>query len=489
MIGGPFRYFVILAEMRTGSNLLENTISRYDDIACFGELFNPEFIGAPKKPSLDDIYIDARDADPIAVIKHIIEQNPVKITGFRLFPGHSKQVLDYVLSDTSCAKIILRRNPLDSFVSHQIAIATDQWQLRDLSVRRDTKIEFDGDKFQTYLETKRANDEMVNLSLQYSGQAAFQIKYEDMSQIETFNGAVKYLGIDQRLDDHVTSTKRQNPAGLRDKVTNYDEMRAALMELNHFESDTDPYLEPSKTSGSVAIHAGRTVPIMYFPVTHDQNDPILDWMCKVELDDLPPQTKMKGREVRDWLSIHNDRVVFTSLENPIERAYRAFNNRIAFINPTKNKWIRRVLIAQYGLDLPEWPADKTPRLTDVKNANYTQSQHRKNFAKFLKFVHGNLRGQTRAPIDPHWGSQHIKIAGYARWTVPNVVIHPKHRSATIKQIQDQLNIQPKQDIQPVMQTDFIPLADIYDPQIESATRLAYAEDYLKFGFQDWKPID
>jgi LPS sulfotransferase NodH len=489
MMESKFRYFVLLADMRTGSNLFESTISLYDDIACYGELFNPHFIGGPKKPSLTTIDIAERDADPVAVIENIIGQNPFKLTGFRLFSDHSLKVLNHVLADPTCAKIILRRNPLDSFISHQIASKTGQWQLRDLAVRRATKIQFQIDKFQLYLERKIANYEKLNRALQQSGQTAFHIAYEDMARIETFNGVAKFLGADQKLTTFATAIKRQNPADLREKVINYDEMRTQLVDLNHFESDSDPYVEPSKTQGSVAVHAGRTIPLMYFPLTYDGNDQILHWMKELEQDNLPPKTKMKGREIRDWLSENTDRVVFTCVEHPIERAYRAFNNRIAFISPEKNKWIRRVLVEQYNLELPNWPEGRAPNSGDLNEANYSTAQHGENFIKFLKFIHGNLRGQTRAPIDPHWGSQHIAIAGYERWTIPNLVIHPDRRDTLLTFIQRQLGIDPAKIIEPAQQTDLIVLADVYNAKIEAGARKAYAEDYLRLGFQNWKPTD
>jgi LPS sulfotransferase NodH len=40
-----FDAFVIFAEMRTGSNHLEESLNGLDDIQCHGELFNPTFIG------------------------------------------------------------------------------------------------------------------------------------------------------------------------------------------------------------------------------------------------------------------------------------------------------------------------------------------------------------------------------------------------------------------------------------------------------------
>jgi LPS sulfotransferase NodH len=486
MIKSPFRYFVLLANMRTGSNLFENTVSLYDDIASYGELFNPSFVGTPKKPTLG-VSLHERDNDPIAVVEGIIKQHPTAMPGFRLFQDHNKQVLDYVLADKTCAKIILRRNPLDSFVSHQIAKKTDQWQLRDLAVRRTAQITFDIDKFQMYLEKMKRHEAMIEQVIRETGQAAFQIKYDQMARIETFNGVASYLGVDQRITEFATTTKRQNPAGMRDKVTNYDEMQAGLRELNHFETDADPYVEPSKTRGSVSIHAGRTVPIMYFPLGNDYSDPVLDWMRDMELDNQPAQTKMKGREVLNWLSEKSDRVIFTCLVSPIERAYRAFNNRIVFIDPEKNKWIRRILIGQYDLDLPAWPEGRTPNAEDLANANYTPAQHSQNFEKFLDFVYGNLRGQTRAPIDQQWCSQNAAIAGYARWSVPNFVIPPHQREMMFAIIQQQLAIKPAGKSQRVVQSELIALADVYNAKIETKARKAYAEDYQKFGFQNWKP--
>jgi LPS sulfotransferase NodH len=488
MKSSPFRYFVLLADMRTGSNLFESSISLYDDIECYGELFNPQFIGGPKRASLPDLKIEVRDADPIAAIEHMIAQNPTQLSGFRLFPNHNKKVLDHVLLDESCAKIVLRRNPLDSFVSHQIAKETDQWLLRDLAVRREAKVKFDIDKFQTYLEKRNCHRDFVDRSILESGQAVCHINYEDMARVETFNGVVSYLGVEQQMAKLTLTTKRQNPAGLRDKVTNYEEMRATLSDLNIFESDKARYLEPSKTKGSISVHVGRTAPIMYFPITHDPLDPILLWMRSVESDGQLPRTKLKGRELLDWLSAQTDRIAITSLEHPVERAYRAFNDRIVFLPPEKNKWIRRVLVGQYGLELPNWPAGETPVAADLVAEKYTPALHAKNFTKFLHFIRGNLRGQTRASVDPYWCSQHLVIEGYHRWTFPNFVIRPDQRPAILSLIQDLLGLNPA-DVLQQRKTDLISLSDVYTNQIEISARSAYETDYQKFGFHDWKPGD
>ena len=49
---GNFDYFVVFAEMRTGSNFLESNLNAFDGIECHGEAFNPHFIGYPNKTEL-----------------------------------------------------------------------------------------------------------------------------------------------------------------------------------------------------------------------------------------------------------------------------------------------------------------------------------------------------------------------------------------------------------------------------------------------------
>ena len=43
-----FDYFVVLAGMRTGSNLLEEQLAAMPGIVSHGELFNPHFFGKPE---------------------------------------------------------------------------------------------------------------------------------------------------------------------------------------------------------------------------------------------------------------------------------------------------------------------------------------------------------------------------------------------------------------------------------------------------------
>ena len=59
-----FDYFVILAVMRTGSNLLEELINAADGVSCYGEIFNPAFAGHAHKSDLFGMRPAEIAADP-----------------------------------------------------------------------------------------------------------------------------------------------------------------------------------------------------------------------------------------------------------------------------------------------------------------------------------------------------------------------------------------------------------------------------------------
>ncbi|MEM6277607.1 MAG: nodulation protein NodH, partial [Pseudomonadota bacterium] len=116
-----FDYFVLFAEMRTGSNFLEANINRYSDLACLGEVFNPHFLAYPDTEELLGFTQAQRDADPLALVAAIRDQKGVQ--GFRFFHDHHAAILEHIVEDPRCAKVILTRNPVESYVSWKIAQA------------------------------------------------------------------------------------------------------------------------------------------------------------------------------------------------------------------------------------------------------------------------------------------------------------------------------------------------------------------------------
>ncbi|MEO0773123.1 MAG: nodulation protein NodH, partial [Pseudomonadota bacterium] len=146
-----FDYFVVFAEMRTGSNFLESNLNAMDGITCHGEAFNPHFIGYPNKTDILGYSQAKRDENPAGLIWAIREDTD-GLGGFRFFHDHDPRVIDLCLDDPRCAKIVLTRNPVDSYVSWKIAKATGQWKLTNVKRRKDTdKIDFESAEFDAHV--------------------------------------------------------------------------------------------------------------------------------------------------------------------------------------------------------------------------------------------------------------------------------------------------------------------------------------------------
>ena len=173
-----FDYFVVFAEMRTGSNFLEANLNAFEGLACHGEAFNPHFIGYPNREAILDVTQQARDDQPKQLLR-AIKQTP-ELSGFRYFHDHDPRVFDQVMEDRKCAKIVLTRNPVDSYISWKIAQATGQWKLTDAKARKAAKAQFDADEFTAHLSNLQAFQVTLLNRLQVSGQTAFYVAYEDL---------------------------------------------------------------------------------------------------------------------------------------------------------------------------------------------------------------------------------------------------------------------------------------------------------------------
>ena len=176
-MGAGFDYFVVFAEMRTGSNFLETNLNAFPGLACYGEAFNPHFIGYPEQDSLLGVSRAARDTDPVALIDAIKADDA--LAGFRFFHDHDPRVVDICLNDARCAKIVLTRNPVESYVSWKIASTTGQWKLTNVTHAKSAEIAFDATEFNQHLEGLRSFQRKLLRGLQITGQTAFYLAYED----------------------------------------------------------------------------------------------------------------------------------------------------------------------------------------------------------------------------------------------------------------------------------------------------------------------
>ena len=471
-----FDYFVVFAEMRTGSNFLETNLNAFDGLACHGEAFNPHFLGYPDREQLLGLPQDARDADPGALLR-ALKQTP-ELSGFRYFHDHDPRVFDTVMDDPKCAKVILTRNPVDSYVSWKIAQATGQWKLTDAKARKDGKAAFVAEEFTAHLDALQAFQGTLLHRLQVSGQTAFYVAYEDLQSVDVMNGLAAWLGIDGRLDALDKTLKVQNPASLADKAINFGQMRTALGRLDTFNLPRTPNFEPRRGAAVPTYHASPAARMVYLPLRGGPDDRIVRWLNAIDnAAGDSTQTKLSQGNLRDWMRAHPGHRRFSVLRHPLARAHHVFCTRI--LNTGKGGYggIRATLVRRYKLPLPEDPQD----------AGYDKAAHRAAFAAFLQFLKANLAGQTAIRVDPDWATQSKTLEGFAEFALPDAVIREGDIATDIERLALQAGAGDLPDIPPLADDMPFTLADIYDADIEKRARSAYARDYVTFGFGDWSP--
>lgn len=490
MMPTNFKYFVLLANMRTGSNLFEQNIRLYDEFSCHGELFNPHFIGYPEVRQRYGISMSEREKKPLGLLSKMVAQEKGTLPGFRLFADHDRRVLDDCLSDPECAKIVLSRNPIDSFVSHQIAIATDQWKLTDVRKRKKVKVDFDFDDFKAYLNRLNEYQAHIQNRLQRFGQAAFYLRYDDLNNVEIFNGLAGFLGGKEQRKELQKKIVRQNPEGLEEKVNNFNEMREQLMSLDPFSVNSTFVSEPPRNPGSKSFTAGETVPVLIMPMRKGGDKDLVDWLERHETAGAGKgslETTMNQKQLAEWLNGHPERQSIVVLGHPLQRAYDAFYRHIFCGGDDLFPWIRSTLETHYDMDVPDTGTTKNPNRQVLENLGYDAGKHREAFHIFLRFLKGNLQGQTRARIDQSWASQNSILQGFSRLVFPDLIIRKENLTEDIQLVESRLGLghiplKASNALAPCFT-----LEEIYTLDLEKTARQVYARDYQMFGFSNWKP--
>jgi len=466
-----FDYFVIFAEMRTGSNFLEANLNELPGVICHGEAFNPHFIGHKGKTSLLDITLATRESDPVALIRRMRERTQ-GLPGFRFFHDHDPRVLSYCLNDPRCAKVILTRNPLESYVSLKIAAETGQWMLKDIKNQKSARVRFDAADFEKHLE--RVQEFQVRLlnALQVSGQTAFYISYEDIQDVAVLNGLAAFLGVEATLDAPSKELKKQNPEEITEKVVNAAQMEAALSRLDRFNLSRTPNFEPRRGPMVPSFQASAAVPLLYMPVRATGEARLAGWLAGfAQTGKEALIERFSHKSLRQWQRQTPGHLAFTVIRHPVARAHAAFCDHIltdAFPE------IRATLIKTYKLPLP-----------DAGNlAGYGPAEHHSAFLAFLKVLKGNLAGQTSMRIDASWATQSAVLQAFAQVVQPDLILRENRLEQGLSFLADHVGKPCPPVPSATGQTPFA-LASIYDEQIEHAAQDAYQRDYVSFGFGGW----
>jgi LPS sulfotransferase NodH len=471
-----FDSFVVFAEMRTGSNFLEANLNAFEGIKCHGEAFNPHFIGYPKTNEILGIDQVARDADPGALLRAIRDE-PSAMGGFRYFHDHDPRVLDLVLDEPTCAKIILTRNPVESYISWKIAQATGQWKLTDVKARKAAQAQFDATEFETHLEALQAFQLLLMTRLQKSGQTAFYVAYEDLQSVEVMNGIAAYLGVPEMLEELDRNLKKQNPSALSEKVSNFAQMEQALGRLDRFDLTRTPNFEPRRGPNVPGYVVGIKAPLLFMPMAGGPGQEVRRWLAALDGERQNALgMKMTQKELRQWKRGHEGHRSFTVLRHPILRAHDVFCHRI--LNSDKGSYLqlRRTLIRRYKLPLPE----------EGQEAGIDLATHRAAFMAFLTFLKGNLAGQTAIRVDPAWCTQTQAVQGFGEFTLPDLILREDTLAVSLSALAVSVGYVNAPRIEPASLHGRHMLADFYDDEVEALGAEVYQRDYMMFGFGRWR---
>lgn len=454
----------MFAEMRTGSNFLEANLNALPGVTCHGEVFNPHFMGKKDCQSLFGYDLPAREAEPLAVLAAMRAQT-AGLAGFRCFHDHDLRVIAHVLADPTCAKIILTRNPVESYVSLKIAQATDQWRLTNATRLKTARVPFQAAEFEAHLQQAQAFQIELMHALQVSGQTAFYIDYEDLNDLEVLNGLAAFLGVEGRLDALDPKLKKQNPEDVTAKVVNATEMEAALARLDRFNLARTPNFEPRRAPGIPGFVAAADAPVLFMPVRGGPDQAVRDWLGRLGRGGLI--TDFVQKSLRQWKRQQGAHRSFTVLRHPVARAYEAYC-RVVLAGEGD---FYRLLTKAYGLDLARGP-------------KVDAEMQRAGFVAFLRWLKIYLAGQTGQKIDPRLASQSAVLQGFAQFQTPDLVLREERLAEGLAFLAADLGL-PAPEFRPLASDLPLPLADIWTAEVEEAARDAYQRDYLGFGFAKW----
>lgn len=458
-----FHSFVVFAEMRTGSNLLEANLNSLPGVHSHGEVFNRYILGKKDRTELFGITMEERDRDPRPLLRKLREETE-GLPGFRFFHDHDLRILDDVLPDAGCAKIILTRNPLESYVSWKIAQATDQWKLTNARRLKTAKVRFDQPEFLQHLQDIQAFQLLLLHALQTTGQTAFYLDYEDLGSLDVMNGLAAFLGVEARLKSLDDTLKKQNPGPLEDKLENPEALTEAIAAVDVFNLGRTPSFEPRRAAGvPTALACDRG--LLFFPIRSGPEAAIRDWFTT--LGDVSEGFEQKS--LRQWKRKHPGHRSFTVLRHPLLRAHAAFRRKIVMGDAQD---LRRILINGFLAELQ--PPGEPFASVEAERAA---------FRIFLTYCRLAIGGQTGTRVDPGLASQTALTQGFASFQPLDHILREDRLAEGLAAITVEAGVAP-----PVVTADpaEAALLSIWDETLETAAAEAYARDYMGFGFSRWR---
>jgi len=217
--------YLILTRSRSGSNMFKDYLNSHPQIKSMAELCRTN-----------------EGLDIEATIKKVYDQtSDVDASGFKLFYYHpnggSPSELWGRLNDISNLKTIsLRRNPLRCSVSSEIMRQSKQHKQEvgdNVVPIEEKRIEIDVNRFLNQIEHIESLRCQINDNLDTE---PYEVWYEDLvaDGQTVMDGVFQHLGLNSYPIK--TNLQKQNPESIHELISNYDELRDAVMNRGLFDS-------------------------------------------------------------------------------------------------------------------------------------------------------------------------------------------------------------------------------------------------------------
>ncbi|MEM1272578.1 MAG: nodulation protein NodH [Pseudomonadota bacterium] len=466
-----FDLCVVFAEMRTGSNHLEALLNAVPGLRGFGEVFNPSFIGRQNQDRLFGYDLKRREADPNGFLQTLQTEAGPDLPVIRLFHDHDPRVLDPIVANPRVAKVILTRNPLDSYISRKIAAETGQWRMTDARSDAKAEVRFDAAEFAAMLVNWQRFAATLRHHLQINGQSAFEIGYDDLGDEAVLNGLLRYLNVKEEIEPSGSTLKPQNPGGPRSKVINPTEMQAALAGIDPFGLNRPSRSDIARGLSAKSLSVLPDQGLIFMPIAGVMEVSLSSWM--ESLSGAAPRRGLTQRELRQWMRNCPNHRKFSVLRHPLARAHDVFCASVLPRRPMHAER-RRMLRRRYEVPLPQnWPDD-----------SYDVAAHGAAFSAFLSFLGRALAGQTSLSPPAEWSGQSTILRGMADFALPDFLIRAERLEQEWAPLsaasQTELPLPPAGP-----ETRPFPLSAIYDARLEALAQKVYRRDYVFFGYRRW----
>jgi len=241
--------FVIFCDVRSGSYALVSRLDSAEDIICHGEVFHHEHLDlrAAFEQQLGVISVQERNADKLAYIKRLQALSPYKHFGFKVLRDHfdqSPELADYV-SDPSIKRIILWRDPIESYGSLLRSLKTNIWMVKnpanfDAAALRE-KVMFSPESFS---EFSKSYNQFIETSLALSKIGnSFVLRYDQINHPPVIAALLRFIGSEVRAEETSSRTYKQFPGSVRDGFANWSELRTHLWR-DRFLAGPAPTVQP-----------------------------------------------------------------------------------------------------------------------------------------------------------------------------------------------------------------------------------------------------